>query len=83
MAIAKRAARTIKLMPKMVKSVAAEARAMRNDPFSKTADKTAAGRRLNDMAKFEAETTQQFEGIRDEALRVFSYINRGSNTNKD
>ncbi|MEE2755691.1 MAG: hypothetical protein VYA30_03480 [Myxococcota bacterium] len=83
MAIAKRAARTIKLMPKMIKSVAAEARAMRNDPFSKTADKTAAGRRLNDMAKFEAETTQQFEGIRDEALRVFSYINRGSNTNKD
>ena len=83
MAIAKRAARFIKLMPKMLKSVAAEARAMRNDPFSKSADKSAAGRRLDSLAEFEAQTIQRFESVRDEALRVLTYINQGQKPASD
>ena len=74
MSIAKRAARTLKLMPKMMKSVAAEARAMRNDPFSKSADKASAGRRLENMAGFEARTKENFERVRDEAIRVVEFI---------
>jgi hypothetical protein len=69
-AIARRAARVLKKIPKMVSAVAAEAQATRNDPFAKKPAKRAAIKRLTGMEGLGDRETVRFAAIRDDALSV-------------
>ena len=69
-AVARRAARAMKKLPQMVKAVAAEAQATRNDPFAKKPAKSAAMKRLKTMEGLEERSKKSLAAIRDDALSL-------------
>ncbi|MGC6419236.1 MAG: hypothetical protein ACON3Z_19090 [Bradymonadia bacterium] len=75
-AVAKRAARTLKMLPKTIERIAAQARAIRNDPFSKPADKRAAGERIETLPAIETKAVMQLEALRDQAIGLLGELKK-------
>ena len=73
-AVAKRSARTLKMLPKTIERIAAQARAIRNDPFSKPADKRAAGERIETLPAIETKAVMQLEALRDQAVGLLGEL---------
>ena len=73
-AVAKRSARTLKMLPKTIERIAAQARAIRNDPFSKPADKRAAGERIETLPAIETKAVMQLEALRDQAIGLLGEL---------